>query len=126
MKFATFSKILLVGLAFLLASSAFAATKASLSVSDPVTVNGTILKAGDYKLTWDGTGPDVEVSIMQGKNLVTKVQAKLVDLNTPAANNSALVTRSSDGSRSLTGARFEGKKYALEISGAADGAGSAK
>jgi hypothetical protein len=126
MKFATVSRVLVVGLALLLASTAFAGTKASLSVTDPVTVNGTTLKAGDYKLMWDGTGPNVEVSIMQGRNLVTKVPAKVVDLSTPATNNSALVTTNSDGSRSLSGARFEGKKYALEIGGATDGAASAK
>jgi len=126
MKFATVSKVLVGGLALLLASSAFAGTKASLSLADKVTVNGTTLKAGDYKLMWDGTGPNVEVSIMQGKNVVAKVPAKVVDLNSAAANSSALVTNNSDGTRVLTGARFEGKKFALEIGGMADGAGSAK
>ena len=50
MKFATISKSVVMGLALLLASSAFAATKASLNLQHPTTVNGTKLKAGDYKL----------------------------------------------------------------------------
>ncbi|SPF35193.1 conserved exported hypothetical protein [Candidatus Sulfotelmatobacter kueseliae] len=128
MKFATVSKILVVGLALLLASSAFAATKANLSLSGPVTVNGTTLKPGDYKLLWDGTGPSVEVSIIQGKTVVAKVPAKLVDLSTPSANTAAVVTNNGDGTRTLSGARFEGKKFALAIGESSDGmqAGSAK
>jgi ABC-type nitrate/sulfonate/bicarbonate transport system substrate-binding protein len=129
MKFATVSKSLVMGLALLLASSAFAATKASLTLQNPTTINGTQLKAGDYKLEWDGSGPTVEVSILQGKKVVAKVPAKLVDLNTVSQNNAAVLLKNGDGTTSLTGARFEGKKFALELGGeSADGmqAGSSK
>ena len=115
MKFATVSKSLVMGLALLLASSAFAATKANLTLKNPTTINGTKLKPGDYKLEWDGTGPNVEVSIMQGKNVVAKVPAKVVDLSTPAQNNAAVVKNNDDGTSTLAGARFEGKKFALEL-----------
>lgn len=127
MKFATVTKSMILGLAILLASSAFAATKANLHLTDPTTVNGVTLKAGDYRLQWDGTGPNVEVSIMQGKTVFAKVPAKLVDLATPAANNAAVVNNSS-GTKSLAGARFEGKKFALELGESSDGmqAGSSK
>ncbi len=90
MKFATVSKSLVMGLALLLASSAFAATKASLTLQSPTTINGTKLKAGDYKLEWDGSGPNVEVSILQGKNVVAKVPAKLVDLQAASQNDAAV------------------------------------
>jgi hypothetical protein len=115
MKFSTVSKSLILGLALVLASSAFAATKGSLTLSNPTTVNGTTLKAGDYKLQWDGSGPNVEVSIMQGRTVVTKVQAKVVDLAAAPDYSAAVVTKNADGTASLAGARFEGKKFALEI-----------
>jgi len=115
MKFSTVSKSLILGLALLLASSAFAATKASLTLPNPATVNGTKLKAGDYKLQWDGSGPYVEVSILQGKTVVAKVPAKVVDLPAPSDNSAAVVTQNPDGSATLAGVRFEGKKFALEI-----------
>jgi hypothetical protein len=121
MKFATVSKSLVLGLALLLASSAFAATKASLTLQNPATINGTKLKAGDYKLEWDGSGPNVEVSILQGRNVVAKVPAKVVDLNKPAANSAALLKVNDDGTSTLSGARFEGKKFALEIGESNDG-----
>jgi hypothetical protein len=128
MKFATVSKSLVLGLALLLASSAFASNKANLQLSNPTTVNGTKLKPGDYKLQWDGNGPNVEVSILQGKNVVAKVPAHMIDLQAPAANNAAVTKANDDGSKTLAGIRFEGKKYALEIGEASDGmqAGSSK
>jgi hypothetical protein len=116
MKFATVSKSIVLGVALLLASTAFAATKGSLQLTDPVTVNGTTLKPGDYKLEWEGSGPNVELSILRGKTVLAKVSAHVVELQTPASNNAAVVRREDSGQKSLTGVRFQGKKTALEIS----------
>ena len=128
MKFTTVSKSLMMGLALLLASSAFAATKADLVLQNPTTINGTKLKAGEYKLQWDGSGPNVEVSITQGKKVLAKVPAKVVGLNAPSENNAAVVKTNDDGTSTLAGARFEGKKFALELGDSGDGmqAGSSK
>ena len=128
MKFATVSKSLMMGLALLLASSAFATTKGTLTISDPVTVSGTTLKAGEYRLEWEGSGPSVEVSIMQGKHVIAKVPAKVVPLNQAPANDSAELQKHQDGSATLSAARFAGKKFALELGDASDQmqAGSSK
>jgi hypothetical protein len=128
MKFATVSKSVVLGLALLLASSAFAGTKANLQISNPVQLNGTTLKPGDYKLQWEGSGPDVELSIIQGKTVVAKVPAHVVDLPTPAANDAAVTRRSDSGPNTLAGVRFQGKKFALELGESSDGmqAGSSK
>ena len=128
MKFATVSKSLLLGLALVLATSAFAATKASLQLQSQVTINGAKLKPGDYKVEWEGSGPNVELSILQGKNVVAKVPAKVVDLPAASANNAAVTKKNDDGTSSLAGVRFEGKKFALEIGDSSDGmqAGSSK
>jgi hypothetical protein len=125
-KFATVSKSLVMGAALLLASSAFAGTKANLQLSSPAVVNGTQLKPGDYKLEWEGAGPNVEVSVMKGKAVVAKVPARVVDLPSPSINNAAVTTKNNDGTTALTGARFEGKKYALEIGDSADGTSASK
>ena len=128
MKCAKVSKSLAMGLALLLASSAFAATKATLNLQTPTNINGTKVKAGEYKIQWEGSGPNVEVSIMRGKNVLAKVPAKVVDLNSAADSNAAIVTRNDDGTSTLAGARFEGKKFALELVDSGDGmqAGSSK
>jgi hypothetical protein len=128
MKVATISKSVVMGLALLLASSAFAATKANLTLQSSTTVNGAKLKPGDYKLEWDGSGPNVELSIKQGKNVIAKVPAKVVDLNSPAGNSAAVLKMNSDGTSTLSAVRFEGKKFSLELGEASDGmqAGSSK
>lgn len=119
MKFATVSKSLVLGLALMLTASAFASEKGKLEVYDPVTVNGTTLKAGEYKLEWTGNG-NVELSILKGKNVVTKVPARVVDLNVASANDAAVLANGDNGTRTLTGVRFEGKKYALELGPSSD------
>jgi hypothetical protein len=128
MKFATVSKGVVMGLALLLASSALAATKASMTLQSSTTINGASLKPGDYKLEWEGTGPNVEVSIVQGKKVLAKVPAKVVDLNSAPANNAAILKMNGDGTSTLSGARFQGKKFALELGESSDGmqAGSSK
>jgi hypothetical protein len=125
MKFATvsisISKIMVLGLALLLAASAFAATKASLQLGRPVTVNGTTLQPGDYKVQWEGDGPNVQVSILQGKNVVAKAPAHMVELQTPAAYDAAVTRKSDSGPNSLTGIRFHGKRLSLELGENGDG-----
>jgi hypothetical protein len=121
MKFATVSKSLLLGAALVLASTAFAATKGNLELSNPVTVNGTTLKAGDYKLQWEGTGADVQLSIIQGKNVVAKVPVKVVELQSPASNDAALTRANGSGPNTLAGIRFQGKKTSLEIGDSGEG-----
>ena len=128
MKFTTVSKTLALSLALLLASSAFAATKGSLQLINPVTVNGTKLKPGDYKVQWEGTGPNVELSIMQGSNVLAKVPAHIIELDAPASNDAAVTLKNDSGPNSLAGVRFRGKKLALEVGESSDGmqAGSSK
>jgi hypothetical protein len=128
MKFATVSKSLLMGSALLLASGAFAANKASMQVQSAVIINGATLKPGDYTIEWNGSGSNVELSITQGKKVLAKVPAHVVDLETASNNNATVIRRNDDGTNSLTGVRFGGKKFALEVGEASDGmqSGSSK
>jgi hypothetical protein len=116
MRFATVSKFMVLGLAILLAASAFAGTKVNLQLSNPVTVNGTTLKAGNYKLEWEGVGPNVELSFMQGKKVIAKAPAHVTELPLPAANDAVVVLNNANGAPSLTGVRFQGKKLAFDLS----------
>ena len=118
-------KSLVLGLAVLLATSAFASNKASLHVQEAVQISGQQLPAGDYQLRWDGSGASVELSVLQGKKVIAKTNAKMVKLDQPAAYDSTVVDTSSGTVSEL---RFAGKKYALAITGgekaeAGDGSG---
>jgi hypothetical protein len=116
MKLANVSKGLLLGLAVLLATSAFAASnKGSMELIDPVTISGKQLPAGDYSVKWDGNGPSVELSILRGSKVVATTPARLIDLSQTPNNNAAVVKTNDDGSRSLAEIHFGGKRYALSI-----------
>jgi len=115
MRVSKIAKGLLLGLALLLATSAFAANKGSLEVSDPVTVSGKQLAAGEYTVKWEGTGPNVELNILRGRNVVATVPARMIELDRSPDRNSAVTTVNGDGRKSLNEIRFSGKKYALAI-----------
>jgi len=108
-------KGVLLGLALLLSVSAFASNKGSLSLSDNVMLGTQTLKPGDYSVKWDGNGPDVQLNIMKGSKVVATTPARLVDVNQPFSDDAAVTTLNSDGSKSLTGLRLAGKKFAIDI-----------
>ena len=118
MKLSTISKSLLPGLALLLATGAFAANNAnqgSFNVFDPVTVNGHQLAPGQYKLTWTGTGSNVELMILSQGKVVATVPAHLIELGQAGHDNATESHKNDDGSQSLTQIDFAGKKYALAL-----------
>jgi ATP phosphoribosyltransferase len=118
MKLSTISKRVLPGLALLLATGAFAANnanKGSFNVFDPVTVNGHQLSPGQYKLTWAGTGPNVELMILSQGKVVATVPARLIELGQAGHDNATESHKNDDGSQSLTQIDFAGKKYALAL-----------
>lgn len=118
MKLNNLAKFAVLGLAVLLATGAFASNKGTLHVQEAVQVNGHQLPAGDYQLRWDGSGSDVQLTVMQGKKEVAKTSAKVIDLEKASPYDTAIVDNSS-GTASVSQVRFAGKKYALAIGGEA-------
>lgn len=130
MKFAKVSKGLLLGLALLLATSAFAgseANKGSLTTMADVTINGKVVPAGEYSLNWEGSGPNVQLNILKGKKVVATTTARRVDIDKSAPSNAAVVKGNEDGTKSLSEVRLAGKKYVFVLGGeeAASEAGGA-
>ena len=120
MKWNHVAKSLVLALAVMVATSAFAgssSSKGSLHLSDAAQVNGQAIPAGDYQLRWEGTGENVEVSVMQGKKVVTKTAAKLVEVKDKFDRDATVVDRGA-ATPTVTEVRFAGKKYALILSGA--------
>lgn len=115
MKLSQVSKLLVLGLAVLLAASAFAESKGALQLSDKVMVNGQPLAAGQYSVRWNGDGPKVELSIVKNNKVVATVPARFVTLPEAPINNSAVLSQGADGNKVLTQVRFGGKRQALAI-----------
>ena len=102
MKALKISKGVLLGLALLLATTALASNKGSLAVAD--------------------NGPDVQLNIMKGKEVVATVPAHMTELNSASRSDAAVVSHNSDGSMSLSEIRFAGKKYAFTFGGSTQAA----
>jgi hypothetical protein len=84
-----------------------------LELEKPATVAGHQLAPGEYKLTWDGNGPNVELMISSSGKLVATVPAQLIELQQSERNNAYEAHTNDDGSQTLTSIEFGGKKYAL-------------
>jgi len=104
------------GLILGLALSAAAADK-TISFNNAVTLNGTTLQPGEYKLNYTTTGTTTEVKILKGKNTLATATGEMVSLER-AASDDAIVTRvNDDGSRTIQEIQFAGKKSAIRFGG---------
>src|SRR5579863_7124427 len=108
---------LMLGAAMLVSATAFAAEKETVETQRAMTVNGSPLPAGSYTVTWEGSGPSVELKFLKGKNVVATAPAQVVNQKTASAGG--IVTRKDNDSVALTQIRPEGKKYVLSIGGEA-------
>jgi hypothetical protein len=118
MKLTQLSKLFVLAVALVLASTAFAGGdthKASLQFLDAVQVNGKQIPAGDYQLKWEGNGPNVEMSIVRGSKVIATTPARVVELDQKAKADAALIKNNPDGTRSLSEVRFGGKKFSLAV-----------
>lgn len=117
MKYSKYTGGLVLVLAVLLSTAAFAGNKAeSLYLGDATQLNGKQLSAGTYQLKWKGNGPEVQVEFLQGKKVVATAPAKLEQGPTTPEKDAAVIETAS-GSRNLAEARFAGKKYKLVFPG---------
>jgi|KBSMisStaDraftv2_1062788.scaffolds.fasta_scaffold763109_1 hypothetical protein len=118
MKSLSFFRIILATLALALATSAFAASdshKSNFEIGNATQVNGTTLPAGEYTAQWEGSGPTVQVNILQGKKVVATVPAQVVTLDSKASDTHAEVFNGTNGERELKALQFEGKKFSLQL-----------
>ena len=112
-------QVLAAALFLLAAMSALAAdkgNKAKVTVLDPVMVNGKTLAAGEYTVTWEGSGSDVQVSFLRGKKVVATASAK-VQPRDVAYDSTAYVTKKDGSGVALIEIRPEGRKEALQLGG---------
>ncbi len=101
----------------LLAATAFAApaSKGTLKLFEPVTVQGKELAPGKYTVEWNGEGPNVQLNIADGKNGVTAVPARIVPVSAKNRTSGYASAKQQDGRSELTNVFFEGKAFELQI-----------
>lgn len=106
----------LLAASLLFSSSALASpSKGHLALDESVTVQGHQLAPGDYKVEWNGTGQNVQLNFLQGKETVATVPARVVpDSSRHEQDGYGYVTKK-NGERDLTVVFFGGKDYQLAI-----------
>ena len=115
MKFSNLYKGLFLGLALLLAASAFAANQGALELKENASLAGKQLASGNYQLKWEGNGPNVEVSIIKNKSVVATVPARLQEVARAAGKDATVMHINDDGSKSVSEIQFGGKRYVLAL-----------
>lgn len=107
----------------LLPTLAFARQKDSTQVQfdNSVSIAGTELAPGDYKVTWQGNGSDVTVSFMDGRKIVATAPARLV--NEPASQPGAVEVQEGTGKTEILQA-VDLKGEALQFGGTVSSAGN--
>ena len=115
MQITRMANTLMLGVALLLGTSAFAANKGSMKLFDAATAGGNQIPAGEYSVTWEGNGPVVDVKIVKGNKVIATIPARLVDLQRVPDNDGT--TTKADGTKgtALTEIFFRGKSQALAI-----------
>ena len=84
----------------LVSAPAFAAKNSeNITLTHPVTVGTTNIPAANYKVTWNETGSNVQVTLTNGKSVVT-LPAKVVDAKNSV---SSVHTNDKDGASVLLG-----------------------
>lgn len=93
----------------MISAAVFAADSGSgkIRLDNAVKVGSTELPAGEYKVTWSGSGDNTQVTLTQGK---TKATAQLVE---ERRNADAISTKGENGSRVLTEIQFRDKTLVL-------------
>jgi hypothetical protein len=101
---------------------AFAGSKntANVKLDQPVKVADTQLAPGQYKLIWEGSGPNVTVSFTEGKKTVATTSAKLVNNRN---NQEAIETTTAADNTTMLEA-IELKNITLQFENALPGTGN--
>ena len=81
----------------------------TIHLDSAVKVGSTELPAGDYKVTWNGSGDQAQVTLKQGKTQATAA-AKVVDVR---RKSDAISTTSENGARVLTEIQFRNQTLVL-------------
>jgi hypothetical protein len=106
-----------VSTALLFASAAIAGdtpNKATVRINQSLTVDGKTIDSGKYTAQWTGEGPDVQVTLMKGKNTVATFAAQVKQ--EPSTNpDDAIGTTEGPNGKQLSSIYPGGKRISLQL-----------
>jgi ABC-type glycerol-3-phosphate transport system substrate-binding protein len=98
------------------------ANKMTIHIDQKVTVNGKVLDNGKYIAEWNGEGPNVQVTLLHGKDAVATFPAQIKQEASANSNDAIGTTDGPDGSKQLTAIYPSGKRMSIQLDNS--GAGS--
>ncbi len=114
MKFLKYMALLsTLALVFSVSSFARSNNARSVTISDPVQVGSTQLKPGNYKVEWQGTGPAVQVSFMQGNKTLATVPGTLKTNDDQITRDAVVTDTTSSHGSTLKEIDFHHQKEAV-------------
>jgi hypothetical protein len=93
---------------------------ANVALDQSVTIAGTQLAPGQYKLIWEGNAPNVNVSFVEGKKTVATAPAKLV--SNPTSEEAIETATQTDNTQVLQAVDL--KNVTIRFENAVHGAGN--
>jgi hypothetical protein len=116
MKASRLSAILFAGSLLLpVAALAGSMNKKTMHLYDKAKVEGKLLNPGDYKVEWTGSGPSIQLTILQGKDTVTTVPARVVTQSNRNEQDGYILGPAKNGGQSIQEIFFGGTNYDLKL-----------
>jgi hypothetical protein len=108
-------KISVLTLAILLVASVpvFAKDSVDITVSHPLSLKGTQVAPGDYKVSWVTHSPDATVTFKQQGKVAATASARMEDRGSKYSETQVVYQTNTDGTRTLLEIRLGGTKQAL-------------
>ena len=85
----------------------------SVQIPDSVQVDGTRLEAGDYKVEWQGTGPQIQVDFVRDGKTVATVPGTLKTNDAKVTQDDIVTDATSANTKTLTEIDFSRNKESL-------------
>jgi hypothetical protein len=100
--------------ALLFTVSAFAAEK-TVSFSNPTSVNGQKLAAGDYQVKYQVNGSTADLHFLKNNKEVASTSARVVEMEKAAREDSVVTKANGDGTSKLLEIQFANKKSTIKL-----------
>jgi hypothetical protein len=89
--------------------------KVTIKTDETLNVEGKSLNPGTYKVEWNGTGPNVQVKMVKGKDIVATFPAHVQQQGVQNPANAYGSKAEANGTRELTAIYVGGKRDVLQL-----------
>ena len=97
------------------------ANKMTIHIDQKVTVDGKLLETGKYTAEWNGQGPNVQVTLMKGKNTVATFAAQIKQEPSANPDDAIGTTDGPDGTKQLSSIYPSGKHISIQLNAGSAG-----